>query len=81
MAAVVDSRRLSDALVSFSLEHQFPDDVDQLPPVSEIDLEPAIAALAATKNDLEVRPSSLASPCPLSHFSTDPDPCYQSRDE
>ncbi|KJZ80431.1 hypothetical protein HIM_00281 [Hirsutella minnesotensis 3608] len=32
MAAATDSQRLSDAIVSFSLEGQFPDDINDLPP-------------------------------------------------
>ncbi|KAH7318194.1 hypothetical protein B0I35DRAFT_478725 [Stachybotrys elegans] len=53
MAAVSDSQRLSEALVGFSLENRFPDDVASLPPVSAVDLLPAIEALARTKADLE----------------------------
>ncbi|KAK7432380.1 ribosome biogenesis protein ytm1 [Neonectria magnoliae] len=47
------SQQLSDALVAFSLEGRFPDDISLLPPVSEIDLQPAIKALARAKKDLE----------------------------
>ncbi|KAF5021985.1 hypothetical protein F66182_5976 [Fusarium sp. NRRL 66182] len=46
-------QQLSDALVAFSLEGRFPDDVSVLPPVSETDLQPAIQALAKAKQDLE----------------------------
>ena len=48
------SQQLSDALVSFSLDGRFPDDVSVLPPVSETDLQPAIEALAKAKQELEV---------------------------
>ncbi|KAJ4141920.1 ribosome biogenesis protein ytm1 [Fusarium falciforme] len=47
------SQQLSDALVSFSLDGRFPDDVSVLPPVSETDLQPAIEALAKAKQELE----------------------------
>ncbi|KPM38831.1 hypothetical protein AK830_g7721 [Neonectria ditissima] len=47
------SQQLSDALVAFSLEGRFPDDISLLPPVSEIDLQPAIKALEKAKQDLE----------------------------
>ncbi|KAM6512298.1 ribosome biogenesis protein ytm1 [Fusarium solani] len=47
------SQQLSDALVSFSLDGRFPDDVSLLPPVSETDLQPAIEALAKAKQELE----------------------------
>lgn len=48
------SQQLSDALVSFSLDGRFPEDVSVLPPVSETDLQPAIQALAKAKQELEV---------------------------
>ena len=56
MAATTEQapRQLSDALVAFSLEGRFPDDVSVLPPVSETDLQPAIQALAQAKKELEV---------------------------
>ncbi|RSL42281.1 hypothetical protein CEP54_015535 [Fusarium duplospermum] len=47
------SQQLSDALVSFSLDGRFPDDVSVLPPISETDLQPAIQALAKAKQELE----------------------------
>lgn len=47
------SQQLSDALVSFSLDGRFPDDVSVLPPVSETNLQPAIEALAKAKQELE----------------------------
>ncbi|KAM0433973.1 hypothetical protein ACHAPT_003917 [Fusarium lateritium] len=55
MAAETESssQQLSDALVSFSLDGRFPDDVSLLPPVSETDLQPAINALAKAKQELE----------------------------
>ncbi|KAM0240336.1 hypothetical protein ACHAPO_002232 [Fusarium lateritium] len=55
MAATTEnaSCQLSDALVAFSLEGRFPDDVSVLPPVSETDLQPAIQALAEAKQGLE----------------------------
>ncbi|CEI69401.1 hypothetical protein FVEN_g6928 [Fusarium venenatum] len=55
MAATTEnaSRQLSDALVAFSLEGRFPDDISVLPPVSETDLQPAIQALAEAKQGLE----------------------------
>ncbi|KAI8657879.1 hypothetical protein NCS57_01167500 [Fusarium keratoplasticum] len=55
MAAETESpsQQLSDALVSFSLDGRFPDDVSVLPPVSETDLQPAIEALAKAKQELE----------------------------
>ncbi|KAH7264470.1 hypothetical protein B0J15DRAFT_490888 [Fusarium solani] len=55
MAAETESpsQQLSDALVSFSLDGRFPDDVSLLPPVSETDLQPAIEALAKAKQELE----------------------------
>ncbi|KAI1067259.1 hypothetical protein LB506_004034 [Fusarium annulatum] len=55
MAATTEQapQQLSDALVAFSLEGRFPDDISVLPPVSETDLQPAIQALAKAKRDLE----------------------------
>ncbi|KAF4463103.1 Centromere kinetochore zw10 like [Fusarium albosuccineum] len=47
------SQQLSEALVAFSLDGRFPDDVSALPPVSETDLQPAIQALAKANQDLE----------------------------
>ncbi|KAH7246420.1 hypothetical protein BKA59DRAFT_501454 [Fusarium tricinctum] len=46
-------QQLSDAIVAFSLEGRFPEDVSALPPVSETDLQPAIQALANAKKELE----------------------------
>lgn len=56
MAATTEQapQQLSDALVAFSLEGRFPDDISVLPPVSETDMQPAIQALAKAKRDLEV---------------------------
>ncbi|EWZ48628.1 hypothetical protein FOCG_07076 [Fusarium oxysporum f. sp. radicis-lycopersici 26381] len=55
MAATTEQapQQLSDALVAFSLEGRFPDNISVLPPVSETDLQPAIQALAKAKRDLE----------------------------
>ncbi|KAF4970002.1 hypothetical protein FSARC_2905 [Fusarium sarcochroum] len=55
MAATTEQapQQLSDALVAFSLEGRFPDDVSVLPPVSETELQPAIRALAQAKKGLE----------------------------
>ncbi|RKL41838.1 hypothetical protein BFJ72_g5178 [Fusarium proliferatum] len=55
MAATTEQapQQLSDALVAFSLEGRFPDDISVLPPVSETDLQPTIQALAKAKRDLE----------------------------
>ncbi|KAJ4024485.1 ribosome biogenesis protein ytm1 [Fusarium irregulare] len=54
MAATTEApQKLSDALVAFSLEGRFPDDISVLPPVSETDLQPAIQALAEAKQGLE----------------------------
>ncbi|KAF4974492.1 hypothetical protein FZEAL_8608 [Fusarium zealandicum] len=47
------SQKLSDALVAFSLEGRFPDDVSVLPPVSDTDLQPAIQALTRAKQEVE----------------------------
>jgi centromere/kinetochore protein ZW10 len=54
MATENDPKKLSDALLSFALEGQFPEDIASLPAVSETDLEPAIQALEQAKQDLEV---------------------------
>jgi centromere/kinetochore protein ZW10 len=54
MAATTESRQLSDAIVAFALDGQFPNDVSSLPPVSQTDLGPAIEALKQTKTGLEV---------------------------
>ncbi|KAF4990395.1 hypothetical protein FGRMN_8530 [Fusarium graminum] len=55
MATTIEQapRQLSDAIVAFSLEGRFPEDVSVLPPVSETDLQPAIQALAEAKKELE----------------------------
>lgn len=56
MAATTEQapQQLSDAIVAFSLEGRFPEDVSVLPPISETDLQPAIQALAKAKKELEV---------------------------
>lgn len=48
-------QQLSNALLEFSIDGRFPDDISSLPPVSDTDLGPAIEALAANKTELEVR--------------------------
>ncbi|KAF7558063.1 hypothetical protein G7046_g5889 [Stylonectria norvegica] len=58
MAATTDPstanpEQLSDAIVFFSLDGRFPDDVSHLPPVSQTNLEPAIQALGKAKQGLE----------------------------
>ncbi|KAM5344837.1 hypothetical protein ACJ41O_010699 [Fusarium nematophilum] len=58
-AAEPPSQQLSDALVAFSLDGRFPDDVSILPPVSETDLQPAIQALAQAKQELETELHSI----------------------
>jgi centromere/kinetochore protein ZW10 len=55
MADTPDPKKLSDALLAFALDGQFPDDIASLPLVSGTDLEPAIQALDKAKQDLEVR--------------------------
>ncbi|RDA93058.1 hypothetical protein CP533_0728 [Ophiocordyceps camponoti-saundersi (nom. inval.)] len=53
MAPATDSQRLSDAIVDFCLQDSFPPDIADLPAVSTTDLQPAIEALASSKNRLE----------------------------
>ncbi|TWU73379.1 hypothetical protein ED733_001995 [Metarhizium rileyi] len=53
MAAVAEQRQLGDAIVAFSLNGAFPEDLSSLLPVSEIDLQLTILALAQAKTDLE----------------------------
>ncbi|CAM1507928.1 Fc.00g047760.m01.CDS01 [Cosmosporella sp. VM-42] len=48
-----ESQQLSDALVEFTLEGRFPDDVSHLPPVSESDLKPSLQALGKAREGLE----------------------------
>lgn len=56
---MTESRQLSDAVVAFALEGQFPDDISSLPLISQTSLGPAIEALEKTKTELEVgRPRS-----------------------
>ena len=62
MAATAEPQRLSDALLAFTLDGAFPEDIASLPPVSSTDLQPAIDALAKSKADLEVRPNHHRSP-------------------
>ncbi|KAI5461622.1 hypothetical protein BGZ63DRAFT_424497 [Mariannaea sp. PMI_226] len=55
MAAVTvpSSQQLSDAVVAFSTDNRFPDDIAVFPPVSEVDLQPAIDALHKKKQELK----------------------------
>ncbi|PHH61779.1 hypothetical protein CDD81_7943 [Ophiocordyceps australis] len=53
MASATAPQRLSDAIVGFSLEGKFPSDIDDLPPVSSMQLQPAIDALATCRKELE----------------------------
>ncbi|PFH57563.1 hypothetical protein XA68_14869 [Ophiocordyceps unilateralis] len=53
MAPASDSQRLSDAVVSFCLQGCFPDDISDLRPVSDTDVQPTIEALASSKDQLE----------------------------
>ncbi|KAG5944269.1 hypothetical protein E4U53_006911, partial [Claviceps sorghi] len=46
-------QQLSDAIVNFLLDDTFPGQILSLPPVSEIDLQPAIEALEVAKTNLE----------------------------
>ncbi|KND91965.1 hypothetical protein TOPH_03510 [Tolypocladium ophioglossoides CBS 100239] len=55
MATAAGSRQLRDAMVAFSLDGAFPEDIAELPPVSETDLQPTIDALAKTKIELETQ--------------------------
>lgn len=55
MATTIESRQLSDAVLSFSIDGRFPDEISALPPVSETDLGPSIESLEAAKIKLEVR--------------------------
>lgn len=58
-AATEPSQQLSDALVAFSLEGRFPEDISHLPPVSETNLQPAIQALFKAKKALETELTTL----------------------
>ncbi|KAG5939667.1 hypothetical protein E4U60_000789 [Claviceps pazoutovae] len=53
MATAAAPQQLSDAIVNFSLEGQFPEQISSLPLVSEIDLQPTIEALEEAKRNLE----------------------------
>ncbi|KAG5940845.1 hypothetical protein E4U59_002189 [Claviceps monticola] len=53
MATAAAPQQLSDAIVNFSLESQFPEQISSLPLVSEIDLQPTIEALEEAKRNLE----------------------------
>jgi hypothetical protein len=51
---MTEPQRLNGAVVAFALDGRFPDDISELPPVSDTDLGPAIEALGAAKEELEV---------------------------
>ncbi|KAL3959127.1 hypothetical protein ACCO45_007289 [Purpureocillium lilacinum] len=53
MATAAQPQRLSDAILGFALDGKFPDDIAELPPVSDTDLQPAIDSLARTTTELE----------------------------
>ncbi|PHH77983.1 hypothetical protein CDD82_3270 [Ophiocordyceps australis] len=53
MASAAAPQRLSDAIVGFSLDGRFPTDIDDFPPVSSTQLQPAIDALAKCGKELE----------------------------
>ncbi|ODA79154.1 hypothetical protein RJ55_04746 [Drechmeria coniospora] len=53
MATVAPAQQLSDAILDFSLCSKFPEDIAELPPVSDTDLQPAIDGLSRTKHELE----------------------------
>jgi hypothetical protein len=55
MATATEPQRISDAVQIFALEGRFPDDIASLPPISDIDLEPAIQQLGKIRSELEVR--------------------------
>lgn len=57
MTTATGPQQLSDAIVDFSLQGKFPEDVSSLPPVSETDIQPTIEALAVAKANLKVRES------------------------
>lgn len=54
-SAMNPPQRLSEALLSFAQDGQFPEDIDQVPPLSDADLTPAIEALDQAKVGLDVR--------------------------
>lgn len=72
-----ESRQLSDAIVSFALEGQFPEDVSSLSPVSQIDLGPTIEALGKAKAELEVGRSCSGAQRNVSLNMADRNPHYQ----
>ncbi|KAG6070796.1 hypothetical protein E4U16_006608 [Claviceps sp. LM84 group G4] len=53
MATAAAPQQLSDAIINFTLEGQFPEQISSLPLVSEIDLQPTIEALEEAKRNLE----------------------------
>lgn len=69
MATATGSQQLSDAVVAFSLQGRFPEDISQLPVVSETNLEPAIDALEKAKEGLQVyQPCPSETHVPCSHY-------------
>lgn len=54
MAATAAPQQLSNALLEFSLDGRFPDDIASFSPVSETGLEPAIEALSKNQTELKV---------------------------
>ncbi|KAM0252783.1 hypothetical protein ACHAQJ_007571 [Trichoderma viride] len=55
MAAATEPQQLSNAILSFALDGNFPEDVAALPSVSETDLGPTITALDKAKVDIEAQ--------------------------
>ena len=55
MAATVETAKIGDAIMAFALNGRFPEDADALPPVSGMDLQPAIESLEKAGEELEVR--------------------------
>lgn len=54
MTVSQESQHLSDAVIAFSLDGRFPEEIANLPPVTGTDLQPAIDNLEQTRQDLEV---------------------------
>lgn len=54
MAQTEASQRLADAILDFSVDGRFPQNIDTLPPVSHLQLSPAIEALEEKRLGLEV---------------------------
>ncbi|KAJ6782163.1 hypothetical protein PWT90_06974 [Aphanocladium album] len=53
MAAAIDPVKIGDVIMAFALNGRFPEDADTLPPVSGIDLQPAIDNLSKAGAELE----------------------------